>query len=371
MAMWGTSDSHVNRPNWLEVGQIKKLNVSTLGSGYGSAPSVAIAAPASGTQATGTAVLSGSTLASITITDPGDGYVAGDAAGVTIAAPTTNTVATSAVTTATDTFTTGTHNLNTGDAVIYANGGGTDATGLTGGTTYFAIKVDATNIKVATNKTLAEAGTAITITGTGNNAQSFSGVQAVASVVKAANKYAAADIMFVDTDEAALAQNKARGITGAGWWTLKSGKQDSDGNTRYQAECIVAMSRTAAQAGDDAADDAMVSDAANSFAITVQPAAATTSSGAATYTLTTGSVVGTIGALNYKWQRQTATGTRWTDISASLDGSIYSDFTTATLAVAGVTDTTHNGKKYRVKVNSANGAPEQVSNGVATLTFGT
>ena len=172
MAMWGDSDSHVNRPNWLEVGQIKKLNVTTLGSGYGSAPSVAIAAPASGTQATGTGVLSGSTLASITITDPGDGYVAGDAAGVTIAAPTTNTVATSAVTTATDTFTTGTHNLNTGDAVIYANGGGTDATGLTGGTTYFAIKVDATNIKVATNKTLAEAGTAITITGTGNNAQS-------------------------------------------------------------------------------------------------------------------------------------------------------------------------------------------------------
>ena len=29
MAMWGTSDSHVNRPNWLEVGQIKKLNVSS------------------------------------------------------------------------------------------------------------------------------------------------------------------------------------------------------------------------------------------------------------------------------------------------------------------------------------------------------
>ena len=370
MAMWGTSDSHVNRPNWLEVGQIKKLNVGTLGSGYGSAPSVAIAAPASGTQATGTAVLSGSTLASITITDPGDGYVAGDAAGVTIAAPTTNTVATSAVTTATDTFTTGTHNLNTGDAVIYANGGGTDATGLTGGTTYFAIKVDATNIKVATNKTLAEAGTAITITGTGNNAQSFSGVQAVATVVKSANKYAAADIMFVDTDEAALAQNKARGITGAGWWTIKSGKQDSDGNTRYQAECIVAMSRTAAQAGDDAADDASVSDAANSFAITVQPAAMTTSSGAATITLTTGSVVGTIGALNYKWQRQTATGTRWVDIAAGTDGGIYADFATATLAVSGVTDTTHNGKKYRVKVNSANGAPEQVSNGVATLTFG-
>ena len=163
MAMWGDSDSHVNRPNWLEVGQIKKVNVTTLGSGYGSAPSVTIAAPASGTQATGTGVLSGSTLASITITDPGDGYVAGDAAGVTIAAPTSNTVATSAVTTATDTITTGTHNLNTGDQVVYANGGGTDITGLTGGTTYFAIKVDATNIKVATNKTLAEAGTALSL----------------------------------------------------------------------------------------------------------------------------------------------------------------------------------------------------------------
>ena len=47
----------------------------------------------------------------------------------------------------TDTVTTGTHNLNTGDQVVYANGGGTDITGLTGGTTYFAIVVDATNIK--------------------------------------------------------------------------------------------------------------------------------------------------------------------------------------------------------------------------------
>ena len=31
MAMWGDSDSHVNRPNWLEVGQIKKVNVSING----------------------------------------------------------------------------------------------------------------------------------------------------------------------------------------------------------------------------------------------------------------------------------------------------------------------------------------------------
>ena len=29
MAMWGDSDSHVNRPNWLEGGQIKKVNVTT------------------------------------------------------------------------------------------------------------------------------------------------------------------------------------------------------------------------------------------------------------------------------------------------------------------------------------------------------
>ena len=371
MALWGTSDSHVNRPNWLEVGQIKKINISEVGTGYGTGPSVAIAAGAGGTRATAAnATLSGSGIANIVMTDPGDGYIASDAAAVTIGTPTTNTVATSAVTTATDTFTTGTHNLLTGDRVIYANGGGADATGLTGGTTYFAIKVDATNIKVATNLTNAEAGTAIVVSGTGNNAQSFSGIQAVGAVVKAANSYSAADIMFVDTDEAALAQNKARGITGAGWWTIKSSKQDSDGNTRYQAECIVAMSRTAAQAGDDAADDASVSDAANSFAITVQPAAMTTSSGDATITLTTGTVVGTIGALNYKWQRQTATGTRWTDVNGTIDAGIYSDFTTATLAVTGVTDTTHDGKKYRVKVNSANGAPEQVSNGVATLTFG-
>jgi hypothetical protein len=63
------------------------------------------------------------------------------------------------------------------------------------------------------------------------------------------------------------------------------------------------------------------------------------------------------GTLLYQWQTQTATGTRWTNISGA---------TTDELVLTGLT-TSDSGKKYRVKVTSSTGAPEVTSN-VATLT---
>ena len=82
-----------------------------------------------------------------------------------------NTVATTAVTTNDDTFTINGHDLSTGDAIVYGAGGGTVATGLADATTYFAIRVDANTIKFASSLANAEAGTAIALSGTGNNAQ--------------------------------------------------------------------------------------------------------------------------------------------------------------------------------------------------------
>jgi len=85
----------------------------------------------------------------------------------------TFTIATSAVNTGAETITITGHGLATGDPLFYHNGGGTTLAGIASGTSYYAIKVDDNTIKLATNLTNATAGTAINLTGTGNNAQTF------------------------------------------------------------------------------------------------------------------------------------------------------------------------------------------------------
>jgi len=66
-----------------------------------------------------------------------------------------------------DTITITNHRFLTGSRVTYSNGGGGNITGLTNDTVYFTIKVDENTIKLATNASNANSGTAINITGTG------------------------------------------------------------------------------------------------------------------------------------------------------------------------------------------------------------
>ena len=82
--------------------------------------------------------------------------------------------------------------------------------------------------------------------------------------------------------------------------------------------------------------------------------AATVATAAATFSVTAS--VGS-GSLIYQWQLQTATGTRWTNVTGA---------TSSSLALTGLT-TTDTGKKYRVKITSTSGAPEVISD-AATLT---
>ena len=84
------------------------------------------------------------------------------------------TIPTSAVTIAAETITITGHGYSTGNPVIYSNGSGTTLAGLTHDTTYYVIKVDANTIKLATTASNAVGGTAINLTGTGNNAQTIS-----------------------------------------------------------------------------------------------------------------------------------------------------------------------------------------------------
>jgi len=65
------------------------------------------------------------------------------------------------------------------------------------------------------------------------------------------------DIVFVDSTEAGVANNAARGLSTAGW-TKYVTYIDADGNQRYKTEVLVAMRRTAAQAGD--AEDIITAD---------------------------------------------------------------------------------------------------------------
>jgi len=65
------------------------------------------------------------------------------------------------------------------------------------------------------------------------------------------------DVVFVDTTEAASANNNERGL-GTGGWTRYQTYEDGNGNTRYKTEVLVVMRRTAAEAGD--AEDTITAD---------------------------------------------------------------------------------------------------------------
>ena len=177
------------------------------------------------------------------------------------------------------------------------------------------------------------------------------------------------ELIFADSTEGSLAESKSRGIKNPGWWLYRT-YTDHYGATRHKAECIAAMSVAAGTSGD-MADDTIAADVASSVAIGTQPASSTSSSGAGTFANLATTTTGTPGTLAYVWQRQTASGKRWQNITASLDtGITYANFTTATLAYSGLGGATLDGYKYRVKITSANGTEEVISDGAAALTFG-
>lgn len=192
------------------------------------------------------------------------------------------------------------------------------------------------------------------------------------STVAGAQGYstAARRVVFIDDTEATLAENRERGLIAPGWWEYMT-YTDADGNTRHKANHLVAFKDAPTNAAD--LDDAAAADVASVISISVQPAdvgdGATTlevPAGAdATFAVT---AAATTGNLVYLWQRRTSSTARWSNITASLDGSAYTGFTTATLTVAqaALADLTLDGYQYRVKITSDAGAEEVISD-VATL----
>jgi hypothetical protein len=169
-------------------------------------------------------------------------------------------------------------------------------------------------------------------------------------------------VVFVDETEAKLNENRTRGIDGPGWWSYYT-YTDASGATRHKAEKMVALANPDTNANETQADDTIAADLASAITISVQPADQTENEGdPAAFAVTAAATTGT---LAYQWQRRTSTSGRWTNVSATLDGSVYTDFTTDTLLISDVTGL--DAYEYRVKLTSSAGAEEIISD-AATLT---
>tara|TARA_B100001559_G_C16180601_1_gene475198 strand:- start:44 stop:658 length:615 start_codon:yes stop_codon:yes gene_type:complete len=176
-------------------------------------------------------------------------------------------------------------------------------------------------------------------------------------------------VVFIDDTEAQLKSNKDRGLNAPGWWSYFT-YTDSHGTTRHKAEQLVYIAKPEANASETQADDTIGADVLEVITITGQPANSTSSSEAGTFAVTVS--VDQSGTPAYVWQRQKPGSTRWTNLAANTDtGITYANFTTATLGYSGLTDDSLDGYKYRVKVTTSKGATEVISNGAATLAFGT
>jgi len=181
------------------------------------------------------------------------------------------------------------------------------------------------------------------------------------NVTKAGRGIAASEqaktVVFVDETEAALAENKARGINAPGWWSYFT-YTDGSGKTRHKAEHLVFIANP--DTTETQPDDAIAADVQNIVTISAQPAdASVTAPATATFSVTASVTTGT-GTIAYQWQLSTDSGASFSNISGATSASYTTPATTAVTF-------DENGYQYRVKLTTDTGAAEVVSD-AATLT---
>ena len=144
------------------VVSVAVVNGGTL---YVEAPTVSFTG-GGGSSAAATATIAGGAVTSIAVTNTGSSY---ETVPTVVIPKARVTIPTSGVTTSTDTIAYTGHGLTAGNAVVYNNGGGSSATGLTSGTTYYVatagLTANAFKVKAATTTgtlaaTVAVSGTA-------------------------------------------------------------------------------------------------------------------------------------------------------------------------------------------------------------------
>lgn len=167
------------------------------------------------------------------------------------------------------------------------------------------------------------------------------------------NYPAGTELVFVDAVEAQQPENKAKGLNAPGWWLYRT-YTDSNGSTRYNNECLVAVADRAS-VGDDVAndDDAIVVD--TTLVITEHPQNQSVDGVAsANFAVDFAETDVTVGI---QWQVSTDAGSTWTDITGE---------TGFDLDVAAADPEYVDGNQFRA-ILSADGATDVVSD-AATLT---
>jgi len=160
----------------------------------------------------------------------------------------------------------------------------------------------------------------------------------------------AGDIYGVDRNEIAVTE----GIAQTGWV-----KRTTVGS-RVKHEVLVAMKTPPTE---DNADDSVLPDTV--LAIATQPADDESATGSAV-TFTVAATATPTATISYAWERSLDSGANWVTVDGTIDGAVYSDFTTDTLAVSDNTglDT----YQYRVVVSAADTGAADVTSDAATLT---
>ena len=77
-------------------------------------------------------------------------------------------------------------------------------------------------------------------------------------------------IVYIDETEAALEQNKKRGLNAPGWWSYFT-YNDSSGRARHKAEQMVFIAGGEANSGETQADDTLAGDFLSTVSISTQP----------------------------------------------------------------------------------------------------
>jgi hypothetical protein len=196
-----------------------------------------------------------------------------------------------------------------------------------------------------------------------------------ANVTKAGRGIAASSqakqTIFVDETEAALADNKTRGLNAPGWWSYYT-FTDSSGATRHKAELLVSLADAEANSSETQSDDAVAAD--REVVISVQPADTAVFTGApATFAVTAAIEGAAGGSISAQWQVSTDGGTSFTSIGngqpTTFGGSYQyqGTFSGQELYLTGTHPSMVN-YQYRVVLSTA-GQSGDVTSDAAVLTF--
>jgi hypothetical protein len=170
---------------------------------------------------------------------------------------------------------------------------------------------------------------------------------------------------FVDTTEAAVTSNRAKGLKTPGWNLV----QDI-GNGRFRVEPLIPMKVSAADASDlgvtsnTEIEDLTVLDTI--LAITVQPTnQSVVATNAATFTVTATATPNT--TITYLWQKQESTesGSTWNPAPGTNSNATYS---TGVTVAPPTTTGQSNGDKFRVIISAPGKTAQTITSSVATLT---